>query len=44
MLTHLPPGADHAKACALASASFGGAVEVAAQGRVLELPSRPARP
>jgi ribonuclease BN (tRNA processing enzyme) len=37
VLTHLPPGADPARACSLAAAAFGGHVEAAAPGRRLEL-------
>jgi ribonuclease BN (tRNA processing enzyme) len=38
VLTHLPPGADPARARSLAAASFGGEVELASMGRTFELP------
>jgi hypothetical protein len=37
VLTHLPPGADRAKARALAAERFGGEVDLAAQGSVFAI-------
>jgi hypothetical protein len=41
VLTHLPPGADRAKARALAEGPFGGEVDLAAQGRTFEIEPPP---
>jgi hypothetical protein len=37
VLTHLPPGADRARARSLAAEPLSGAVDVAAQGRTFEV-------